>query len=125
MIFYVNHLPADDSHVILSLVLLKLKKYLIKQPVIITRKCTQTPDQPIAQCEIGIRTNTNLSFAAAVLDALIKGMSFMYDIHRPLSHGINSHVLTSKNPCINQAIHVLLMHGFCTFYIHILDRHKE
>ena len=27
-------------------------------------------------------------------------------------HAINSHVLTSTNPCINKAIHVLLMHGF-------------
>ena len=33
-----------------------------------------------------------------------------------VSHAINRHVLTGKNPCINQAIHVLLMHGFCTLH---------
>ena len=38
---------------------------------------------------------------------------------------INSHVLTDKTPCINKAIHVLLMHGFSTLDIHILDRHKN
>ena len=32
---------------------------------------------------------------------------------KAVSHAINSQVLPSKNPCINQAIHVLLMHGFC------------
>ena len=40
-------------------------------------------------------------------------------------HAINSHVLTGKNPCINQAIHMLLMHGFCTLHIRILGRHKN
>ena len=29
-----------------------------------------------------------------------------------MPHAINSHVLTSTNPCINKAIHVLLMRGF-------------
>ena len=29
-----------------------------------------------------------------------------------VSHAINSHVLTSTNPCINKAIHMLLMDGF-------------
>ena len=40
--------------------------------------------------------------------------------YKPVSHAINSHVLTSKTPCINQAIHMLLMHNFCTLHIHIL-----
>ena len=44
--------------------------------------------------------------------------------YKPVSHAINSHVLTGKNPCINQAIYVLLMHGFCTLHIRILGRHK-
>ena len=41
------------------------------------------------------------------------------------SQAINSHVLTGKNPCISQAIHVLLMHGFCILHISILGRHKK
>ena len=41
---------------------------------------------------------------------------------KTVSHAINSHVLTCKKPCINQAIHVLLMHGFCTLHICILGR---
>ena len=39
-------------------------------------------------------------------------------------HAIISHVLTAKNPCINQAIYVLLMHCFCTLHIRILGRHE-
>ena len=34
-------------------------------------------------------------------------------------HAINSHVLTSTNPCINKAIHVLVMHGFAVLRISI------
>ena len=41
-----------------------------------------------------------------------------------MSHAINSNVLTGKNLCINQAIHVLLMHGFRTLHQHILGRYK-
>ena len=41
-----------------------------------------------------------------------------------MAHAINSHVFTAKNPCINQAIHELFMHGFCTLHIRILRRHK-
>ena len=37
---------------------------------------------------------------------------------------INSHVLTVKNQCINPAIHLLLMHGFCTLDIRILGHKK-
>ena len=37
-----------------------------------------------------------------------------------MSHAINSYVLPDKNPCINQAIHALLMHGFSTLHIRIL-----
>ena len=36
---------------------------------------------------------------------------------KPVSHAINSHVLTSNNPCINQAIH-----NFFTLHIHILSQ---
>ena len=32
-------------------------------------------------------------------------------------HAFNSHVSTSTNPCINKAIHMLLMHGFGTLII--------
>ena len=35
-----------------------------------------------------------------------------------MSHAINSHILTGKKTCINQAIHVLLMHSFCFTYTH-------
>ena len=34
-------------------------------------------------------------------------------------------LLTGKNPCIYQAIHVLLMHGFCSLHIRILGRYKK
>ena len=44
---------------------------------------------------------------------------------KTVSHAINSDVLTGKTPYINQAIHVLLMHGFCTLHIRILGRHKK
>ena len=47
-----------------------------------------------------------------------KSINHYYCI-KTVSHGINSHVLTGKNPCINQAIHVLLMHGFCTLLIRV------
>ena len=42
-----------------------------------------------------------------------------------VSHAVNNRVLTGKSPCINQAIYVLLMHGFSTFHIRILGRHKN
>ena len=32
-----------------------------------------------------------------------------------MSHVINSRALTGKKPCINKAIHALLMHGYATF----------
>ena len=32
---------------------------------------------------------------------------------------------TIKTPCINQALHVLLMHGFCILHIRILGHHKK
>ena len=52
-------------------------------------------------------------------------INFHYCIKKAVLHAISSHVLTGKNPCINQAIYVLLMHGFCTLHIHILGRHKN
>ena len=39
-----------------------------------------------------------------------------------VSDAINSHVLTGKTPCINQAINVLLMHGFYTTNISEYDQ---
>ena len=42
-----------------------------------------------------------------------------------MSHAINDHVLTGKKTCNNEAIHVLLMHGFCSLHIRILGRHKN
>ena len=38
---------------------------------------------------------------------------------------INSHVLRDRNPFINKAIHVLLMHGFATLFTPVLDRHAK
>ena len=32
-----------------------------------------------------------------------------------MSHVINSRALTDEKPCINKAIHALLMHGYATF----------
>ena len=40
-------------------------------------------------------------------------------------HAINSHVLADQNPCYNQGIHMLLMHGFCTLHTRILGGHKK
>ena len=37
---------------------------------------------------------------------------YFYYCIQPVSHAINSHVLTGKNQCINQPIHALLMHSF-------------
>ena len=36
-----------------------------------------------------------------------------------MSHAINSHVLTGETPYINQAINVLLMHGFITYEVNV------
>ena len=44
---------------------------------------------------------------------------YLYYCIKALSHIINSHVLTSTNPCINKAIHMLLMHGFAVLHISI------
>ena len=41
-----------------------------------------------------------------------------------MSQAFNSHVITGKNPWINHAIHVLLMHTLCTLYIRILGSAK-
>ena len=32
-----------------------------------------------------------------------------------MSHVINSRAITGEKPCINKAIHALLMHGYATF----------
>ena len=34
---------------------------------------------------------------------------------KTVSHVINSRALVGEKPCINKAIHVLLMHGYATF----------
>ena len=36
-------------------------------------------------------------------------------LHKKQSQVINSRALTSKKPCINKAIHALLMHSYATF----------
>ena len=38
---------------------------------------------------------------------------------KAVSH-VNSHALTGEKPCINKAIHVLLMHGYATFNMIVL-----
>ena len=40
-----------------------------------------------------------------------------------MPHVINSRALTSEKPCINKAIHALLMHGYATFNM-ILPGHR-
>ena len=56
---------------------------------------------------------------------LIVGIFKHSVLHKKLSQAFNSHVLTGKNPCINQVIHVLLMHSFYTLQIRILGRHRK
>ena len=36
-----------------------------------------------------------------------------------MAHVINSRALTGEKPCINKAIHALLMHGYATFNMHL------
>ena len=36
-----------------------------------------------------------------------------------MSHVINSRALTDEKPCINKAIHALLMHGYATFIMFV------
>ena len=36
-------------------------------------------------------------------------------LHKKVSHVINSRALTGEKPCINKAIHALLMHSYATF----------
>ena len=36
-----------------------------------------------------------------------------------MPHVINSRALTDEKPCINKAIHALLMHGHATFNMHV------
>ena len=68
----------------------------------------------------------NLTIFQPILTILVS--KFM--VHRALSDktylslGLLS-PLTSKTPCINQAIHVLLMHDFCTLNIRILGRRQK
>ena len=40
-----------------------------------------------------------------------------------MSHVINSRVLTGEKPCIDKAIHALLMHGYVTFNM-LLPGHR-
>ena len=56
---------------------------------------------------------------------IILNTCFIIFSQKAVSQAINSHVLTGKNPCINQAIHMLLMHIFCTLHIRILGHHKH
>ena len=41
----------------------------------------------------------------------------LFIAYKAVSHVINSRVLTGEKPCINKAIHALLMHGYATFNI--------
>ena len=41
-----------------------------------------------------------------------------------MSHVINSRTLTGEKPCINKAIHALLMHGYATFNMPIPGPHN-
>ena len=36
-----------------------------------------------------------------------------------MPHVINSRALTGEKPCINKAIHALLMHGYATFNVRV------
>ena len=60
---------------------------------------------------------------------LLTATSYFYavtlDSYATVAWRINSHVLTGKNPCINQAIHVLLMRGLCTLHMRILGHQKK
>ena len=65
-----------------------------------------------------------LAYTTYCVDVDEDSFYFNYCI-KPVSHAIDSHVLPGKNPCINQAIYVLLMHGFSTLHMRILGRHKN
>ena len=41
-----------------------------------------------------------------------------------MSHVINSRALTGETPCINKAIHALLMHGYATFNMPVPGPHN-
>ena len=43
---------------------------------------------------------------------------------KDVSHAIYSHALSGTNPCINKAIHMLLIYGFAVLRISILDGYK-
>ena len=61
----------------------------------------------------------------AILQVVYVTVLTMIIAFKSVSHAINSHVLSGLNPCIIQAIHVLLIHCFCTLHIHILGCHKN
>ena len=42
---------------------------------------------------------------------------------KSVQHAYNSHVSSSTNPCVNKAIHVLLMQGFGTLNILVLGHY--
>ena len=50
---------------------------------------------------------------SADVDATIADSKFDYPLlhKKAVSHVINSRALTGEKPCINKAIHALLMHG--------------
>ena len=65
---------------------------------------------------------TKLKILPCVRDVV---MTVIIIAQKATSHAINSHDLTGENPFINQAIHVLLMHGFCTLHTRILGSNKK
>ena len=59
---------------------------------------------------------TNQSFVAASGRLCILIVALIYIIAwKAVPHVINSRALTGEKPCINKAIHALLMHGYATF----------
>ena len=46
---------------------------------------------------------------------IVCGVCFVIIAYKAVSYIINSRALTGKKPCINKAIHALLMHGYAAF----------
>ena len=60
-------------------------------------------------CHDGMLEDTNSLDTAQIYKSLMRCSNYYYSFaQKPVSHAINSHVLTSTNPCFNKAIHELL-----------------
>ena len=54
--------------------------------------------------------------ATTLLELCIENKTIRFSLmQKAVSHVINSRALTGEKPCINKAIHALLMHGYATF----------